>query len=308
MARNPEDSLFGAALRAARRRARVAQTALPVGATTAWQLERGRGAVASLHKVLEELGLEIQARNLPAGEGIGTRLRRLREMRRLSKRTLATLAGVSRQGLDGVETGGGRVEVLERVAEALGLRLRLVEAGADRGFWSTAAASSTAVQYYTPREVLDACLAAVGLEQYDLDPCSPSRDRRTAPVPARRYFTEEDDGLSLPWRGHTWLNPPYGREISAWTSKAAAEFEGRRAASITSLLPARTDTAWFQRDVAATADVVLLRGRLSFGTPSGIAMPAPFPSALAVWHQDGTGVARRIAERLGGVVLPRSAA
>ena len=37
------------------------------------------------------------------------------------------------------------------------------------------------------------------------------------------YYTPDDDGLSKPWRGGVWCNPPYGREISSWVKKAYEE-------------------------------------------------------------------------------------
>ena len=37
------------------------------------------------------------------------------------------------------------------------------------------------------------------------------------------YYTPDDDGLSNPWRGGVWCNPPYGREISEWVKKGYEE-------------------------------------------------------------------------------------
>jgi hypothetical protein len=53
----------------------------------------------------------------------------------------------------------------------------------------------------TPRFVIDA------LGPFDLDPCPPKERPWDT---ARRHFTEADDGLSRPWKGRVWLNPPYG--------------------------------------------------------------------------------------------------
>ena len=35
----------------------------------------------------------------------------------------------------------------------------------------------------------------------------------------KAFYTPDDDGLSNPWRGGVWCNPPYGREISSWVKK-----------------------------------------------------------------------------------------
>lgn len=92
------------------------------------------------------------------------------------------------------------------------------------------------------------------------------------------FYTEEDDGLSKSWAGRrVWCNPPYGREIRAWTRKAAAEAE--HAKFIVMLVPARTDTIWWHEAIQ-TARAVYLKGRLKFG---GQKNAAPFPSALLIW-------------------------
>lgn len=58
--------------------------------------------------------------------------------------------------------------------------------------------------YYTPKEVF----AALGLN-FDLDVCAPPGG--VPWIPAERYYTLEDDGLSKPWTGRVWMNPPYSK-------------------------------------------------------------------------------------------------
>lgn len=95
-----------------------------------------------------------------------------------------------------------------------------------------------------------------------------------------RYFTEAQDGLHQRWTGRVWLNPPYGRGIGAWTAKCVLESR-LGAQAVVALLPARTDTAWWERDVmGAATEVRLVRGRIRF---VGAATGAPFPSAIVVW-------------------------
>ena len=60
-------------------------------------------------------------------------------------------------------------------------------------------------EWLTPPEILRA------LGPFDLDPCAPiARPWETAAT----HYTAEDDGLSKPWAGRVWCNPPFGREAS----------------------------------------------------------------------------------------------
>ncbi len=93
-----------------------------------------------------------------------------------------------------------------------------------------------------------------------------------------------DDGLSLPWLGQVFLNPPYAA-LHEWMRKAVAEVAAGRARTVLGLIPARIDTRAFQDLVAGRAHVVLLRGRLKFGALGG-GDAAPFPSALVAWGGD----------------------
>ena len=110
--------------------------------------------------------------------------------------------------------------------------------------------------------------------EFTVDVCAHSRNAKL-----ERYWSEADDGLVQPWLDERcWMNPPYGGAVSAWTRKA--RYEARTGALVVGLLPARTDTTWWHRDVMAAREVRLLRGRLTFeGAPS----TAPFPSVVVVW-------------------------
>lgn len=92
------------------------------------------------------------------------------------------------------------------------------------------------------------------------------------------YYTKEDDGLSQPWTGVCWMNPPYGREIGKWMKKAHES--SLLGATVVCLVPARTDTAWWH-DYAMRGEIEFIRGRLKFG---GSLNSAPFPSAVVVFN------------------------
>lgn len=74
-------------------------------------------------------------------------------------------------------------------------------------------------EWATPPEVIQPLDAEF---RFTLDPCCTAE---TAKAP--RFFTEVEDGLTQPWAPErVFMNPPYGREIPAWTTKAVAEMRG----------------------------------------------------------------------------------
>jgi hypothetical protein len=44
-------------------------------------------------------------------------------------------------------------------------------------------------------------------------------------IPARRFFTMADDGLSQPWAGRVWMNPPYSN-ITPWARRLTRHGNG----------------------------------------------------------------------------------
>jgi len=94
-------------------------------------------------------------------------------------------------------------------------------------------------------------------------------------VPAARHYTEAQNGLAQDWKGTVWLNPPYGRVIGDWVEKLCSEHDAGNVTEALALVPARTDTEWWNRFDAAA--ICFIRGRLHFSNSDNA---APFPSAL----------------------------
>lgn len=137
--------------------------------------------------------------------------------------------------------------------------------------------SSASVEWSTPQALFDQLDAEFG---FTLDVCASAENAKL-----RRFFTREANGLAKDWFGHVcWMNPPYGRTISAWVGKAAT-----CGALVVALLPARTDTRWWHEFIwdaehhapRPGVQVRLLKGRVKFG---GAKAGAPFPSAVVVFN------------------------
>jgi transcriptional regulator with XRE-family HTH domain len=274
---------LGVHVQRARQDRKITQRALAqysqVAITTLRLLEQGRGNLTSFWRVLDVLHLNIVGRNLPPGQHIGEQIITLRQRKGVPQRELIKLIGVSQPTLIELERHcTGRLLTLDRVLVVLGAGAYLAPQGSTKAFYVHAGNSSTAETWTTPQELLEPLYNVFGA--FDLDPCSPCSNARTAPVRAKAHYTEDDDGLSLPWFGRVYMNPPYGRSIHKWTAKARAEVAQGNAEVVIGLLPARPDTRYWHRDIAGSASVFFLKGRLKFGHAEQV---APFPSCLVVW-------------------------
>ena len=116
---------------------------------------------------------------------------------------------------------------------------------------------------------------------FSLDVCALPENAK-----CENYYTPKDDGLSKPWRGGVWCNPPYGREISSWVKKAYEESQKEYNSFVLMLLPARTDTKWWWDWVQGKATLFFIKGRVKFGDHN---VGAPFPSVLALYMKDFQG-------------------
>ena len=105
-------------------------------------------------------------------------------------------------------------------------------------------------EWFTPPEIIKA------LGDFDLDPCnSIDRPWNTAKV----HFTKDDDGLTMPWEGRVWLNPPYCGNTKVWMEKMADHDNG------IALIYSRMDNLIFHNLVFPKASgIYFLQRKISF--------------------------------------------
>lgn len=156
----------------------------------------------------------------------------------------------------------------------------------------------------TDRAFFDQLSARFG--GFDLDVAAAAHNAK-----CKRWYGIADDGLSQPWTGAVWCNPPYSN-IGAWVQKAWSAWNGedprvpakhqlqlaRDSApyKIVLLLPAnRVEQAWWQDHVEPFRDrpgsplrVEFLRGRLRFDRPGAVVSSKgdrpPFGCCLLIWE------------------------
>jgi site-specific DNA-methyltransferase (adenine-specific) len=136
--------------------------------------------------------------------------------------------------------------------------------------------SSESDDHGTPQDFFDTLNAEF---RFGLDVCAAPHNCKVA-----RYFDKDDNGLKQDWRVFPreaiWCNPPYGDEIVHWCRKAYMTWKLNNE-TVVMLLPARTDTHWFQTYILPYAELRFVAGRLKFeGSETG----APFPSVVAIFR------------------------
>jgi hypothetical protein len=149
-------------------------------------------------------------------------------------------------------------------------------------------------EWLTPKPLLD----QIGLK-YDLDPCSPGAG--LCHVPAATVYTKADDGLRQPWRGLTFVNPPFNKDEGAkrdgiipWLVKFFDHRDGIL------LVRAQTSCGWWHQYIAPNAELILfVEGKTRFvrkdgsvgkQPTSGVALIAAGEAARAALLRSGLGV------------------
>ena len=126
--------------------------------------------------------------------------------------------------------------------------------------------------YPAPQDLFDKLNAEFG---FTLDVCATAENAK-----CERFYTLADDGLKQPWQGVCWMNPPYGKTIGLWMTRACEA--AKAGATVVCLVPARTDTRWWHQIVQPNAaEIRFLPGRLRFGNSKH---SAPFPNAIVVFR------------------------
>ena len=146
--------------------------------------------------------------------------------------------------------------------------------------------SSKTVEWYTPPAIIQA--ARTVLNDIDLDPASCLRAQQE--VRAKQYYTQFEDGLSQPWYGRVWLNPPYGRDHrgesnqGVWSRRLLREYEQGDVTSAILLVNASTGTKWFQP--LWSYPICFVAKRIAFLDEHGVAQSNPTHDNALVYFGD----------------------
>jgi len=156
-------------------------------------------------------------------------------------------------------------------------------------------------EWYTPVEYIAAARRAMG--GIDLDPAS-TKEANTV-VKAEKFYTAEQDGLTHPWPGRVWLNPPYSSDwIGAFADKLVSEYHAGRTTAACVLVNNASETDWFEHIAADAGARCDLHGRVKFWAPDK-SVGAPLQGQVVLYlGKDAPRFAESF-EKLGRVWVPR---
>ena|SRR2546429_3007288 len=137
---------------------------------------------------------------------------------------------------------------------------------AQRGVKSNVLFSSEMNNWHTPSVYAEAAREVMG--SLELDPASCEEANKV--IGAKRYYTEEQNGLLQDWTcSSMFINPPYGltnnkSNQGIWTKRLIEEYHRGVVKQAILLVNAKTDTRWFEMlwDFA----LCFTRGRINYYT------------------------------------------
>lgn len=152
-------------------------------------------------------------------------------------------------------------------------------------------------QWSTPQILVEDIELRLGVK-FELDVAASEKNAK-----APEYYDVSANGLTQPWTGNVWCQPPYD-EIKQWVWRAL-DLEGQYNMAA-ALLASRTDQAWFHDCLKYAQAVFFFDRRIPFVAPDAtIKMSSNRePSILAVFNGAASKKAKIYTYDLGNV-FPR---
>jgi hypothetical protein len=155
------------------------------------------------------------------------------------------------------------------------------------------------IEWYTPPEYIEAARLVMG--SIDCDPASSILAQKV--VQAVTYYTIHNNGLTSPWQGNIWLNPPYAASIiRPFVEKLLAHLDGTSNQAVM-LTHCNSDTAWYHAAWNGCAAFCQTRGRVKFYDASGISN-SPTHGHVFMYFGRRRKKFKDIFSRFGAVSIP----
>jgi hypothetical protein len=138
--------------------------------------------------------------------------------------------------------------------------------------FSTPQSGQTSDDYYTPKWLFE----EMGL-RFDIDVAAPPGG--VPWIPADRFYTQADNGLTSPWYGRLWMNPPFSKP-TPWVRRFRDHNNG------VALLPT-SKASWYEdlwQD--PNARFVSIPSKFEFTTPAGDGKGIFMPTVLVAFGEE----------------------